>query len=313
MSPPIIIAISGSTGTLGQLLAKHLFEMKANDNGKPIVVRALVREGSLEKDEAKYLKDNGAEIVVGDMTDEMALAKLVDGAHTLVSTAQGGPDIIIDAQTKALEACKKAGVKRFVPTDFSFNHFALSQGDNINSDWRRAFAQKAAEIRGKVQVVHVLNGCFMDKQVLFGFLGAISLETSKINVWGDLNSSQKIRFTSFSDTAKFTAAMAVDETDKVPTTFNIAGDSLTISEVKQAVESATGKKLEVVNKGSLEDLSTSISTAQREDPSNFFGYLPGMYYRAMLSGTGDYEPTGNELYPYIKPDSLESFVKKNLV
>ena len=107
MPSPIIIAISGSTGTLGQLLAKHLFEMKANDNGKPIVVRALVREGSLEKDAAKYLKDNGAEIVVGDMTDEAALAKLVDGAYTLVSRPKAAPILSLTRRPRPWRRAKR--------------------------------------------------------------------------------------------------------------------------------------------------------------------------------------------------------------
>ena len=41
---------------------------------------------------------------------------------------------------------------------------------------RREFGQRADDERNDVQVVHVLNGAFLDRRVLFGFLAAVNLQ-----------------------------------------------------------------------------------------------------------------------------------------
>lgn len=61
----------------------------------------------------------------------------------------------------------------------------LDPGENINTDWRRRFAEEAASVQGQTQVVHVPNGCFLDMGVLFGFLEALDLNTGTMSLWGN--------------------------------------------------------------------------------------------------------------------------------
>lgn len=82
-------------------------------------------------------------------------ASAFDGVHTVVSAVQGGPNTNIDTQHRLLSRARAGGVRRFIPSDFSFDLFGLAEGENINSDWRREFARRAGQERGAVQVVHL--------------------------------------------------------------------------------------------------------------------------------------------------------------
>jgi hypothetical protein len=51
---------------------------------------------------------------------------------------------------------------RIDESDYSFCFWRLAEGENINSDWRRAFAREAAKVAGAVEIVRTLNGCFFN-------------------------------------------------------------------------------------------------------------------------------------------------------
>lgn len=292
------IAIVGGTGSLGVLIVEALLSQP------DVQVRMLVRPGSRAKADA--FKQRGVELVEGDLGpgSEPALASLCEGAFSVISAAQGGPDIIVEGQQRLLKAARTAGVRRFIPSDYSLNLFGLDEGQNMNSDWRRRFAQIAGAERGNTEVVHLLNGCFLDRRVLFGFLGAFDLNRKIAYVWGDGN--QPMDFTTLGDTASYIAEVATDESP-VPEIFGVAGDVLTFQELVRAYESASGKRLTVERLGSLADLEAKIAKLQTEDPANFLAYLPLMYYGPMLSGKGKVEPM-NSRYPNVKPTSVAEYV-----
>lgn len=288
------VALIGGTGTLGRLIAGRLLDAGAQ-------VRLLVRSGSRPK--AADLIARGAETVEGDLdsTGEPSLAELCAGADAVVSAVQGGPTEIVDGQRRLLAAARTAGVRRFVPSDFSFNLFGLPEGANINSDWRRAFARVADTERGDVEVVHVLNGCFMDRPVLFGFLGAVDTGTGEAHLWGD--GDQPMEFTTYADTAAYTAAAALDPRP-VPRELAVAGDVLDFHGLVAAYEAGTGRTLTVRRHGSLADLDDHIATRRRTRPDDLYSYLPAMYWRAMLDGTGRLGPLSNDRYPHIRPATV---------
>jgi nucleoside-diphosphate-sugar epimerase len=295
-----IVVLAGASGNLGSLIANALLD-------KPgVTLRALVRPDSRQK--VAPLSERGAEIVEVDLQrsdGSEALSKALTGAFSVVSALQGGPDVIIDAQARLLEAAKRAGVRRFIPSDFSYNMFGVSDGENINTDMRRSFARQAEKARGSVEVVHIQNGCFLDRGVLFGFLGAIDLASGKAFLWGD--GKAKMDFTTYEDTARFTAEAATDP-GPVPAEFNVAGDTLDFHELVRAYEEASGKLLTVVQMGSLDDIAAEISRRQRAEPHNVFAYLPLMYWRGMLSGKGKLGPLVNARYPHLHPLTVREYV-----
>jgi nucleoside-diphosphate-sugar epimerase len=283
------VLLIGSTGNLGAMIGRELLARGAK-------VRALVRAGSQSK------LDPAIAAQAEPFEDE---STAFDGVDTVVSAVQGGPETIIDAQLRWLEKAKAAGVKRFIPSDYSFDFLRLGEGENINSDWRRAFARKAAEQAGSVEVVHIQNGCFLDHGVLFGFLGAISLQKGEAYLWGD--GDAKMDFTTYADTAAYTAEAALSPT-KLPTKFQVAGASLTFHELVAEVEAATGQSIAVKKLGSLADLDVAIASAQAAEPTNVFAWLPNMYWRGMLNGKGALTDLQNANYPSVRPKGVREYL-----
>jgi uncharacterized protein YbjT (DUF2867 family) len=296
------VVLAGATGHLGSLIAKALIQKE------DITLRALVRPGSAAK--AGDLAKLGVEVVelaIDGSGDQDALDRAMAGAFSVVSALQGGPDIIIGAQSRLLEAAARAGAVRFLPSDFSFNMFGLGEGENIGSDMRRAFARQANAIRGNVSVVHVQNGCFIDRQVLFGFLGAISLERGEAYLWGEGN--QPMDFTTYADTARYAAEAAVDA-NPVPEAFNVAADVLNFHELVDAYEQSSGRSLTVVKMGSLADMDAEITQRQKANPQNMYAYVPMMYWRAMLSGKGKLGELVNARYPLGDLATVRDYIRR---
>ncbi|MCE7029212.1 NmrA family NAD(P)-binding protein [Jiella avicenniae] len=296
-----VVVLAGATGDLGSLIAQSLLD-KAG-----VRLRLLVRPESVGKTQA--LQDRGAEIVEVDLADPGQAERLgaaMKGAFSVVSAVQGGPDMIVDAQLRMLEAARAAGVKRFIPSNFSYDIFGLDEGDNINSDARRAFARKAEGARGDVEVVQIQIGAFLDRKVLFGFLGAFDLGESRAFLWGD--GDAVMDFTTYADAARFTAEAAVDDAP-VPSVFEVAGDSLTFHDLVKAYEDASGKAITVVKLGSLSDLDAEIDKRRRAEPGNMVAWLPLMYWRAMLSGKGKLRSIANDRYPHVEPMTVADYVR----
>ena len=128
-----------------------------------------------------------------------------------------------------LGAAREAGVKRFIPSDFSLDMFKVKVGQIVSSDWRRQFATIAEDECRGVEVVHVLNEGFLDRKVVFGFINIISVDEQKAYFWGD--GKQLMDYTTYADTARYTAEVAVDD-KSVPKVFSVAGDSLSFEEME---------------------------------------------------------------------------------
>src|SRR5690606_35047865 len=84
---------------------------------------------------------HGLELVEGDITDPPErLAEAVGDAATVISTVQGGPEVIVDGQANLVRAAEEAGARRFIPSDFAVDVTKLDDGDNFMIDWRRQAA-----------------------------------------------------------------------------------------------------------------------------------------------------------------------------
>jgi hypothetical protein len=299
-----IVAIAGAGGNLGKLIAKAVSEIPGAR------LRLLVRPSGRSK--IADPEANGAEIIEAEFNPPnlAAMRQALEGAYSVVSALQGGPDVIVGAQSLLLDAARDSGVVRFIPSDYSLDLFKLDVGENIALDWRRQFAAQAQLKRGRVEVVHVLSGCFLDKGVLFGFLGAFDLSAGKVFLWGE--GDQVMDFTTYRDTAAYTAAAATDSR-ALPARFQVAGESATFHQLVSEYEAGSGRSVEVVRMGSLDDMSALIAKRQQEAPHNFYGYLPLMYWRAMLSGKGRLESPDRSRYPQIQPMGIEQYVRENLI
>lgn len=294
------IVVAGATGHLGSLIAEALLE-------KPdVTLRVLVRPQSVEK--LAGLRDRGVEIFEVDLEDDgiaEQLDKAMKGADTIVS-AVVGPDAMLGGQIRLLEAARRAGVRRFIPSYFSYDISGLAAGENANTDILKSFERAAEEVRGDVEVVQIQIGAFADRTILFGFLGAFDLAKGEAFLWGD--GTAKMDFTTYFDTAQFTAEVAVDDAP-VPATLQFAGESLTFPELVKAYEEGSGKSITVKKLGTLADLDREIETRMQAEPDNMFAWLPPMYWRALLSGKVKLRAIANDRYPHIKPLTVAEYVR----
>lgn len=227
-----------------------------------------------------------------------------DGATAVVSAIQGGPEVIVDRQLDMLRAARAAGVRRFFPSDYSLNFFGLAEGENINSDWRREFARRADQERGPVEVIHVLQGCFLDEGVLLGFLKVIDLETRTAHFWGDGN--EKMQLTTYADTAAYVAEAALTG-DGLPERLFVAGDMVSFHELVADVAASLDQTITAISKGSLADLDAEIATRMADRPADIPHWLPLMYWRAMLNGKGKPGPLANDRFASIEPMTARQY------
>lgn len=294
------ISLVGASGRLGALIADEILRTPRTR------LRLLVRAES--RDKVAGLEARGAQVVEGDITsnDPATLDEFVDGATTVISAVQGGPDALVEGQAALLLAARRAGVRRFIPSTFSLNMFGVASGQILTSDLRLAFAEIADAERGEVEVSHVMIGGFLDRDVMFGFMRIVDLENRTAYYWGD--GDRAMDFTTYADTARYTAALALDERP-APRVYAAAGDTKNFHELVHNFEEASGDTLKVERLGSLDDLDHRIDELQQGGQANFLKFLPLMYYRAQLNGNGKLDPLMNDRYPDITPLTISDYVR----
>jgi nucleoside-diphosphate-sugar epimerase len=303
-TPAKLVVVAGASGKLGRLVVEALLASPG------VRVRALVRD--LAKPEAASLAAERVERVAFDAAraSDAERAAAVAGAWAVVSTLQGGPDVIIDAQLALLRAAKAAGARRFIPSDFSYDFFGLPEGMNINSDWRRALGVAArSETTATFEVVHVMQGIFADRAVL-GFLGLYDGQQNVVRYWGD--GKTPIDWTTWEDTARFTAAAALDDR-QVPERLFVRGDRMDTLQFARAIEAAYGRAPTLERLGSIEELEAETARRLAAEPQNMFAWLPLMYARGVFSGKALLGAPHNERYPDVQAETVLQAMKRGAI
>jgi nucleoside-diphosphate-sugar epimerase len=283
-----LIAVAGATGDLGHRIALALLDRGAQ-------VRALVRPGSATKPALADLRTRGAAIVEVDFNDVSALTQACGGASCVVSALSGLREVIVDAQTKLLDAAVAAGVPRFIPSDFSIDFTKLPEGSNRNLDLRREFGRRLDQ--APIRATTVLNGMFMD--LLTGQAPVVLFKIKRVLYWG--SADQPLDFTTIADTATFTAAAALDPT--TPRYLRVAGEVATVRDLQVAASAATGQRFGRLRAGGLWLLKLMIRITRRLVPAKNKVFPPwqGMQYmHNMFTGLPKFATLDNDRYPDLK-------------
>lgn len=298
MTQPII-AIAGASGDLGERISKALVKRGAS-------VRALVRPGAADSDLAR-ISAVGATVVAADASDAVSLAAALEGAACVVSALNGLHDVIVDRQRVLLDAATKAGVPRFIPSDYSADFTKTSQGGNRNFDLRREFM--AVADRAPIKVTSILNGAFMD--MLGREMPIIQRGVHRVLYWRDAD--QLLDFTTKDDVAAYVAAAAIDEA--TPRILRIAGDSVSARDIAAAMTRTTGERYRTLWAGSIGSLGVMIHFAKLIAPQPHAAFPPwqGMQYmRDMFSGRGKLSPLDNARYPDLRWTSVWEHLNQRL-
>ena len=166
------VIVFGATGDLGSRVVKHLNALGAN-------VRCIVRTGSVSR--AKELLDSTRyEILEADYESIHSLEKACHGGSVVLSTVSGLEPVVIDFQTRLIQASVNSGIKRFIPADFAVDYRQIAKGENRNLNLLEQF-RKIADNTKDIQVTSILNGAFMD--MLTGVAPFILYPINRILCW----------------------------------------------------------------------------------------------------------------------------------
>jgi nucleoside-diphosphate-sugar epimerase len=279
-----IIIIAGATGALGGRIASAMLEQGAN-------VRAIVRHSSSPNKVAE-LKKRGAEITAVNFNSVSEVTRACLGGSCVISALSGLREVIVESQTLLLDAAVAAGVRRFIPSDFSIDFTKLLPGTNRNLDLRREFHERLD--KAPIAATSILNGMFTN--LLTGQAPVILFKLKRVVFWED--AEQRLDFTTIDDTARFTAAAALDSSTS--RFLRIAGDRISARELMEVAGEVTGKRFRLFRAGGLRRLETLIKIMRTVLPRNNALYPPwqGMQYlHNMFSGLASLAPLDNDRYP----------------
>ena len=288
------VLIAGGTGMLGRSIASHLLDQPGVD------VRLLVRDSSPRdpgKDGAiQHLVSRGASIVAGDVSDPASLDQATQGVDVVISALQGRSEIIVDGQVALAEAAVRNGVRRFFPSDFAIDLFAAPDGAP-QFDLRK---QADAIIDAlPLQVVHVLNGAFMDMMLDPETAGIVNLQNNTARLWG--TGDEPFNLTTVDDTAHFTARLATDPAD-VSGVRAVSGAETTFNTIIAETERLADTTLAVQILGDADDLRRI--TAEADNP---WSVIRQWYFLSMIT-VPPFTRTENHRYPELQLTTLHQYL-----
>jgi uncharacterized protein YbjT (DUF2867 family) len=235
------IAIFGATGNLGVPVANSIIAKK------DLKVKIFTRKETIEKGDKKDLfaeyTANGAQVLAVDVTNVNDLEAALKGIDVVISVVAGQ---FLATQKVIIEAAKKAGVKRFYPSEFGvvdveakIDHPIL----DIKRDIRKAVVDAGIEL------VVVGDFFFLEWQVSPFY--SFNFENFTVDITGDGNT--KIGFASLQNIAEYVAEsinhpLLHFETPKTISPkkgeyyLKIAQEYATPNEIINTYAAATGKK-----------------------------------------------------------------------
>lgn len=288
------VLLAGATGMLGNRIAPHLLDQ--SDVEVRLLLRSAAPAEAGKAEAVSALVARGASVVTGDVTEPASLDAATAGVDVVVSALQGGPEIILDGQVALARAAAGNGVRRFLPSDFAIDLFAAPQGAP-QFDMRRR-ADSAIDAL-PMQVVHVLNGGFMDLMLDPGTPGLIDLDKGTAMLWG--TGDEPFDLTTVDDTARFTARVATDPADLSGVRY-LSGDRTTFDTIIGETERITGTTLTRNVLGSADDLRRI--TAGAYDP---WSVVPQWYFLSMLT-VAPFTTNENDRYPDAHPTGLHDYL-----
>ncbi|QSQ26476.1 aromatic alcohol reductase [Pyxidicoccus parkwayensis] len=242
------VLLVGGTGRFGHQLASALLSRPGIH--LHVLVRPHTRPESLEG-----LADQGVTLVEGSLQVARSLDSAVEGMDVVVSAVRGGHDVMVEGQLRLLHAARRKGVMRFIPSDYSPDYFALREGEDPRLDWHRHVAE--AVVDSGMRYTFVLCGAFMEV-ALSPAAHVFDLERGHVAYWG--TGDEPFDVTSMNDVARFVAEAVTDrraENRRV----ELVGDVVTVNDVARRYEALTGRQLQRVCRGTVEDLRRHLARA----------------------------------------------------
>lgn len=291
-----IILVAGATGDLGGRICRELINRK-------VKVRAIIRASS-DPDKVADLLKTGVEIIEVDFSDINSLSTACEDVSCVVSALAGLGEVIVDNQKNILDGALRAGVRRFIPSDFCTDYNSLVPGENRNFDLRRTFKKYLDD--QPIQASSIFNGAFAD--ILKYNTPVLNLKNNSISYWGD-KSDWKLDFTTKDNTAAFTAEVALD--DDAPRNLQIASFQITPQMLQNEVYEINGKNFGINEMGSMEEFAQLIKKQREDNPAGenelYAKWQQAQYLYSMFST--HHEKLSNNRYENLTWTTASTYLK----
>lgn len=266
------ILVAGATGNLGNKICRELINRGAE-------VSTIVR-ASTDQEKIDDLKNRGVTILSVDLNSVDKIAGACTGVSCVVSAVAGLSDVIIDFQKILLDGAIKAGVERFIPSDFCTDYTDLVPGENRNFDLRREFRKYLDST--PVKASSIFNGAFAD--ILKYNTPILNLKDKSIGYWGD-KADWPLDFTTMNNTAAFTAEVALD--DDAPRDLQIASFQISPAMIASKVKEASGQDFAIRRMGGIDDFGAYLKKQRAENPAGehelYAKWQQGQYMYSMFT------------------------------
>lgn len=291
------ILVAGATGNLGFQIVENLVKLNAN-------VIAIVRQSTNQYNITR-LEKIGVQVQQVDFENIEELAKICNGVSCVVSALSGLEDVILGTQKNLLDAAVKAGVPRFIPSDYSLDFTKFNDGENRNLDWRRKFHTYLDA--QPIKATSIFNGAFMD--MLTNEIPMIIFKKKLVLYWG--NDHHKMCFTKVSDVAAYTANVALDNT--TPRYLQIAGAYESASEIREIVSEVYGTRFKLLKTGGQGLLGFIIKMTKLFSPSknDLYPAWQGMQYmHNMIDQRASNNVWDTSRYSNVKFNTIKDLLEK---
>ncbi len=279
------VLVAGATGDLGTRIVHALLQHDAD-------VRALTRSATAPAATRLAGTDDRITLVEAGYDDHDALVAALAGVDVVVSAVSGTRPVVVDAQTSLLRAAVAAGVRRFVPSDYSADYRSVTPGTNRNLELRREFA--AVLDAAPIRATSVLNGAFTD--MLTGQAPMVLFDRHRVLYWS--SADQVLDFTSKDDVAHVTARVALDP--DAPRVVEVAGDRVTARSVADTLSRLTGTRFHPQWAGTTGTLAATAAVGRRlsraGDDEPFPAWQGMQYFVTMFSGEGELHHVADDRY-----------------
>jgi len=277
-----IILVTGATGQQGGAVSRHLLK----DGWK---VRAMTRD--ISKPAAIKLKDLGAELFKGDMSDKVALDKAMSGIYGVFSVQnfwEHGFEGELNQGLATADAAKKAGVK----------HFLQSSVGGAERNTKLPHFEVKIEIEKHIRslnlpVTVIRPVFFMENFNTFNKPGEAD---GKLVITIAMKPDTILQMIAVDDIGALSVIIFNNPEDYIGKEIEIAGDELTIPKVAEIYTKITGKET-VFN-----ELPMDALRSNSEEFANMFQWFIDKGYEADINSL-------RKIYPGLT--SFEDWLKKN--
>lgn len=223
-----MILVTGATGKQGRAVVTYALQ-------RGFAVRALTR--SPQKPAALALAALGVEIAQGDMEDSASLRRAMTGIHGVFCTQNYwekgvGYDGEIRQGRNLIEAASAAGIGHFVHSSVSGCDRAQGLG-HFEAKWE---IEKRIVASGLPHTF--LRSVFFMENFLDPKTGALTITV----LAGALKPTCALHMIAVDDIGWFAAEAFANPQAYLGQTVDIAGDCLTVAQMKQVIEKVTGRK-----------------------------------------------------------------------